>query len=215
VDSGCVARQQPPGSDPSSYDFSTRQSAARATVFSELASVLVYVVALVGIMDTVFEERISAVLATSGMLAIVPGLTPQHTLADVFCGVAINIEHPFASGDWITVSDQVEGQVIEINWRATRIKTSSNDMIVIPNSVVAKALVTNHGRLSEPHLCTIAVKVDRFAIGSALSKRPELSCWSCDQNELCRSTTKQPFDPMRAPFWAVCRATRPIEQGRA
>ena len=84
--------------------------------FAELASVLVHVVALVGIMDTVFKERISAVLATSDVLLIVPGLAPQHTLADVFCGLAINIEHPFASGDWITVTDQVEGQVIEINW---------------------------------------------------------------------------------------------------
>jgi small-conductance mechanosensitive channel len=65
----------------------------------------------------------------------------------------------------MTVTDQGEGQIIEINWRATRIKTSSNDMIVIPNSGVAKAIVTNHGRRSEPHLCTIAVKVDRFAIG--------------------------------------------------
>lgn len=59
-------------------------------------------------MDTVFKERISAILPASGVLAIVPGLTPQHTIADVFCGVAINIEHPLASGDWITVTDQVE-----------------------------------------------------------------------------------------------------------
>jgi hypothetical protein len=43
-----------------------------------LASILVYRVALVRIMDTVFKERISAVLATSDVLAIVPRLA-LHT----------------------------------------------------------------------------------------------------------------------------------------
>jgi small-conductance mechanosensitive channel len=129
-------------------------------LFADLASALIYVIAFVGIMDTVFKQPISAVLATSGVLAIVLGLALQNTLSDVFAGLAINIERPFAAGDWITVTDHAEGQVIEINWRATRIKTGSNDMIVIPNSVVAKAIVTNHCRLNDPHLCTIRVKID-------------------------------------------------------
>jgi small-conductance mechanosensitive channel len=129
-------------------------------LFADLASVLVYVVALVGIMDTVFKQPISAVLATSGVLAIVLGLALQNTLSDVFSGLAINIERPFGAGDWITVTDQAEGQVIEINWRATRIKTAANEMVVIPNSVVAKAIVTNHRRLNDPHICTIEVKID-------------------------------------------------------
>jgi len=129
-------------------------------LFADLASVLVYVVALVGIMDTVLDQPISAVLATSGVLAIVLGLALQTTLSDVFSGLAINIERPFGAGDWITVAPDVEGQVIEINWRATRIKTASNNLIVVPNSVVAKAIVTNHRRLNDAHLCTIGIKID-------------------------------------------------------
>lgn len=129
-------------------------------LFADLASVLVYVVALVGIMDTVLDQPISAVLATSGVLAIVLGLALQNTLSDVFSGLAINMERPFGAGDWITVANDAEGQVIEINWRATRIKTASNDLIVIPNSVVAKAIVTNHRRLNDAHLCTIGIKID-------------------------------------------------------
>jgi small-conductance mechanosensitive channel len=129
-------------------------------LFADLASVLVYVVALVGIMDTVLDQPISAVLATSGVLAIVLGLALQNTLSDVFSGLAINMERPFGAGDWITVANDAEGQVIEINWRATRIKTASNDLIVIPNSVVAKAIVTNHRRLNDAHLCTIRIKID-------------------------------------------------------
>lgn len=131
-------------------------------LFADLASVLVYVVAIVGITDTVLKYPLSGVLATSGVLAIVLGLALQNTLADVFSGLAINIEQPFSAGDWITVTDHAEGQVIEINWRATRLKTAANDTIVIPNSVVAKAVVTNHRRRGEAPLRTLGVKIDHL-----------------------------------------------------
>ncbi|HBZ70374.1 MAG TPA: hypothetical protein DEP35_11855 [Deltaproteobacteria bacterium] len=129
-------------------------------LFADLASALIYVVAFVGIIDTVFKESLSGVLATSGVLAIVLALALQNTLADVFSGLAINIERPFAAGDWITVTDGIEGQVIEINWRATRVKNCANDMVVVPNSVIAKAVVTNHSRLSEPKMVVTRVSVD-------------------------------------------------------
>ena len=133
-------------------------------LFADLASGLVYLIAFVGIMDTVLKQPISAVLATSGVLAIVLGLALQNTLGDVFSGLSINIERPFGAGDWISLPDHVEGQVIEINWRATRIKTASNEITVIPNSVIAKAIVTNHRRLSDPYLCTLSLKIDNAAL---------------------------------------------------
>ena len=129
-------------------------------LFADLASALVYVVAFVGIIETVLKQPISAVLATSGVLAIVLGLALQNTLADVFSGLAINVEHPFRAGDWITMNDNVEGQIIEIDWRATRIRTFANDMVVIPNSVIAKAIVTNHRKLNEPHVSSLSLKID-------------------------------------------------------
>jgi len=137
-------------------------------LFADLASALVYVIAFIGIMDTVLEEPISAVLATSGVLAIVLGLALQNTLGDVFSGLSINIEKPFGAGDWITLNANVEGQVIEINWRATHIKTAMNDIIVIPNSVIAKAIVTNHRRFHDPYLCVLRFTVDALQSPAAV-----------------------------------------------
>jgi len=128
-------------------------------LFADLASALIYVVAFVGIVDVVFKQPISTVLATSGVLAIVLGLALQSTLADVFSGLALNIERSFAAGDWIATKDGVEGQIIEINWRVARIRTGCNDLVVIPNSLVAKAIVTNHSRLSMPHIGTLRLGV--------------------------------------------------------
>jgi small-conductance mechanosensitive channel len=129
-------------------------------LFADLASALIYVIAFVGIIETVLKQPISAVLATSGVLAIVLGLALQNTLADVFSGLAINIEHPFRAGDWITLNGDVEGEVMEINWRATRMRSAVNDLIIIPNSIIAKAIVRNHRPLNHPYLVTIDIEID-------------------------------------------------------
>jgi small-conductance mechanosensitive channel len=129
-------------------------------LFADLASGLIYVLAFVGIIGTVFKEPVSTLLATSGVLAIVLGLALQNTLGDVFAGLAINIEQPFGAGDWITLADNATGQVMQVNWRATRLRTWAHDMIVVPNSVASKAIVVNHSRPKGPHRCIIGVKVD-------------------------------------------------------
>lgn len=163
-------------------------------LFADLASAFIYVVAFVGIVDVIFKQPISTVLATSGVLAIVLGLALQNTLSDVFSGLAINIERSFAAGDWITMKDGSEGQVIEINWRATRIKTYSNDLVVIPNSVIAKATVTNHSRLDEPHIGTLRIAIHHSvlpervidALQSAASRSPGISPGTAPVAYACR-----------------------------
>jgi small-conductance mechanosensitive channel len=144
-------------------------------LFADLASGMLYIVAFVGIMDTVLKQPISAFMATSGVLAIVLGLALQNTLADVFSGLAINIERPFGAGDWITMSDNVEGQIIEIDWRATRIRTYANDMVVIPNSVIAKAIVTNHRKLNQPYISSLSLKIDSSSPPAGVIKTLELA----------------------------------------
>lgn len=129
-------------------------------LFADLASVLIYLIAFVGIMGTVLKLPLTNLLATSGVLAIVLGLALQSTLADVFSGLAINVERPFSAGDWITLSEHVEGQIQEITWRATHVRTVCNDTVVIPNSVIAKAIVTIHRQLHQPRWCTVRLSID-------------------------------------------------------
>ncbi len=111
-------------------------------------------------METVFRQLLSAVLATSGVVALVLGFALQSALADVLSGLAINIDRPFGAGDWIEVHPDIEGEVVEINWRSTRLRTWLSELIVVPNSVVAKSVVINHSRLAQKHRCAIRIKID-------------------------------------------------------
>ena len=88
------------------------------------------------------------------------GLALQSTLADLFSGIAINIEDPFRAGDWKSVDGTNEGQVVEINWRATWIRDRNGDTLVIPNSQIAKSRMTNHSLPERAHPTNIGIDIE-------------------------------------------------------
>jgi CRP-like cAMP-binding protein len=89
-------------------------------------------------------------LTTSAVGAVVVGFALQDTLGNLFAGLAIQIEKPFRVGQWVQFGDR-EGQVTEITWRATKLRTKSGQFLIVPNSVVSKEPVLNH---SEPIIPT-------------------------------------------------------------
>jgi small-conductance mechanosensitive channel/CRP-like cAMP-binding protein len=109
---------------------------------------VIYVGAVLSVVAYVFSVPVGALIATSGVFAIILGLALQSTLADVFSGIALNLSKPYEVGDWIVLSDGFEGRVVETNWRATHLLNASNDLVVLPNSSLAKAHLTN---LSSPN----------------------------------------------------------------
>jgi small-conductance mechanosensitive channel len=126
-------------------------------LFSDLLAGLIYVIAGNGILETIFGIPLSSLLATSGIIAIVAGLALQNTLADLFSGLALNVERPFRAGDWIEISGGPEGEIIEANWRATRLRTHAGDLVVVPNGVLAKSVVTNRYWPSPVHAANAVV----------------------------------------------------------
>jgi small-conductance mechanosensitive channel len=109
----------------------------------ELIAVAGWSIALVAIAGLLFDQPVTGMIATSGIVAIVLGLALQNTLADLFAGLALNVERPYRAGDWITF-DGIEGQVIETNWRATHVRNRFGDLVVVPNGSIAKARLVNH-----------------------------------------------------------------------
>jgi small-conductance mechanosensitive channel len=112
-------------------------------LLSDLLAGLIYLFALLTIVSTAFDFPVRGLVATSGVVAILLGLALQSTLADVFSGIAIGIERPYSVGDRIWMEGPVEGTIVQINWRAIRIQTDSNDIATIPHSLAAKSRVIN------------------------------------------------------------------------
>jgi branched-chain amino acid transport system substrate-binding protein len=67
----------------------------------------------------------------------------------------MHVERAFRIGDWVMlhqnrVETHIVGQVIEINWRTTRLRTTSNNMVVVPNSRLGETILTNYMQ-PKPH----------------------------------------------------------------
>src|SRR4051812_1414550 len=117
-------------------------------LIQDLVVGVIYLGAGLSVVAYVFSAPVGTLIATSGVFAIILGLALQSTLADVFSGIALNLSKPYEVGDWIVLSDGSEGRVVETNWRATHLLNASNDLVVLPNSSLAKAYLTN---LSSPN----------------------------------------------------------------
>jgi small-conductance mechanosensitive channel/CRP-like cAMP-binding protein len=89
-------------------------------------------------------------LTTSAVGAVVVGFALQDTLGNLFSGLAIQIEKPFRVGHWIAVGSR-EGQVEEITWRATKLRTKAGQFLIVPNGVISKEPILNY---SEPTIPT-------------------------------------------------------------
>ena len=101
---------------------------------------------LVLVATFVFDEQL---LTTSAVSAVVVGFALQDTLGNAFAGLAIQSEKPFHVGHWVRVGD-FEGRVAEVTWRATKIRTKSGNLVVVPNNVVGKEAIINYSSPALP-----------------------------------------------------------------
>ncbi|MGA1847391.1 mechanosensitive ion channel domain-containing protein [Deferribacter abyssi] len=97
------------------------------------------------ILRTVFKVDLITILTPSAILTAIIGLSMKDTIGNLISGLIIQIEKPFDVGDWIKIDDYV-GQIAEINWRYTKLKTLDNTFLIIPNNNISSGNLLNYNR---------------------------------------------------------------------
>ena len=122
--------------------------AREGRLLQDLIVGIIYVGAALSVVAYVFDAPVGTLIATSGVVALILGLALQSTLSDVFSGIALNLARPYGIGDWLVLGNSIEGKVVETNWRATHLLTGANDLVIVPNSDLAKARLPTSAALS-------------------------------------------------------------------
>jgi small-conductance mechanosensitive channel len=126
------------------------QTTARVTVLIVGALVLL---AALGV-------QITPLLTALGVGGLAVALALQDTLSNLFAGLHLLADRPIRVGDYVKLADGVEGFVVDVGWRSTRVRQLPNTIAIVPNSSVAKATIVNYS-LPEPRLgVTVRVSVD-------------------------------------------------------
>jgi len=136
----------------------TPRIGVKGHLLQDVLGAFIFLVAAVAASTYVLELPLKGLLATSGAVAIILGLAVQSTLGDVFSGIVLNATKPFRVDDWIRVDD-IDGKVIEIDWRSTHLLTSEGSMAVIPNAMAAKTRIVNFSRPDHFHAVTLSVEL--------------------------------------------------------
>jgi small-conductance mechanosensitive channel/CRP-like cAMP-binding protein len=117
---------------------------ARFGVPKILRDLSVTLASLVALVVTLSRSGVNLIplITTSAVVTAVIGLAMQDTLGNLFSGIALQLESSISIGDWIKLDERSVGKVIEIRWRSTVIRTKNDDLIVIPNGMFAKGVIT-------------------------------------------------------------------------
>lgn len=89
--------------------------------------------------------NVTSVFAGLGLGGLAFALAARDTCANFFGSIMIFLDRPFGIGDWIKTGG-VEGNVEEIGFRSTRIRTFYNSLISVPNSALVSANIDNMGK---------------------------------------------------------------------
>ena len=103
---------------------------------------IIYAIGGLLMMD-VLGINISPLIAGLGLGGLAVALAIQPTLANLFAGTYVMTEGVIATGDYIQLENGLQGYVVEVGWRSTRIRDWHNNLVVVPNSKFAETIITN------------------------------------------------------------------------
>lgn len=102
-----------------------------------------------------FGIGLSGLLAFGGIGGIAIGVAGKDMLSNLFSGVMLYFDRPFNIGDWVSSPDrEIEGTVLEIGWRITKIMTFENRPLYVPNAVFSTISLENPGRMTNRRIST-------------------------------------------------------------
>jgi small-conductance mechanosensitive channel len=88
------------------------------------------------------DVNLGALFTTSAIFGVIIGLALQDTLGNFFAGISLHADRPFQVGDVIVVGDKKNTGVVEgITWRAIKIRTFQNHIVLVSNSNAAKEAI--------------------------------------------------------------------------
>ncbi|WP_440953513.1 mechanosensitive ion channel family protein [Methanococcoides sp. FTZ1] len=128
------------------------------------------VIGLIGIgiiLEGVWGVNVIPLFASAGIVGIAIAFAAKDAISQFFGGLSIYYDKPFKNGDRIEIGEGQIGIVEEVGIRSTRILDLYNNMIIIPNSIIANNKVINYTSPQSQMMVKITIGV---AYGSDVAK---------------------------------------------
>ena len=125
-----------------------------AKMISRISKISIFII-IVLLFGEHFGMSLSGLLTFGGIGGIAIGMAGRDILSNFFSGIMLYFDRPFNIGDWISSPDrQIEGTVVEVGWRITKIITFDHRPLYIPNSIFSSISVENPGQMTNRRITT-------------------------------------------------------------
>src|SRR5438874_2447077 len=143
------------------FYFEQRKQTPIPHFLREVVALVIFLIALLLVLSVGYhaERELRGLLATSGAAAIVLAFATQNLLGGVIAGMSLQINKPYKVGDWLHVGEHF-AEVMEINWRSTRLRTNDAIYLDIPNNEIVRQTIVNLHYPTPLHAMRIVVGVD-------------------------------------------------------
>ncbi len=108
-----------------------------------IGTFIIYVLAILIILDQ-FGAKVTPLLAGLGIGTAAVALALQPTLSNFLAGTYVMTDAVVHIGDYIMLDSGQEGTVEDIGWRSTKLRHWQGNLITLPNSKLAEAIVTDY-----------------------------------------------------------------------
>lgn len=108
-----------------------------------LTRLIIFVIGALIILNSL-GISITPILATLGVGGLAVALALQDTLSNLFAGFYVTMAKNVQVGDFVKLESGEEGYVVDIGWRATKVRMLPNNIVLIPNNKLAQSIITNY-----------------------------------------------------------------------
>lgn len=143
------------------YYYETRRQVVIPRLLREFTAAVVLLVMLLLVLSIGYhaETELKGILAGSGVIAIILGFGMQNLLKTLVAGASLQIGKPYRLGDWLRIGEHI-GQVVEINWADTRLRTNDAVSIEIPNNKIVEDTIVDLSFPTTLHAMRLSVGAD-------------------------------------------------------
>jgi small-conductance mechanosensitive channel len=104
---------------------------------------IIILIAILIILDMA-GVSITPLVASLGVGSLAVALALQSPLANFFAGIQILADRPIEVGQYVELDTGHKGYVTKVGWRSTTIRILPNNLVIVPNSKIMDAIITNY-----------------------------------------------------------------------
>ena len=129
---------------------------------------VIFIISILMILDNL-NIQVGPIIASAGVLGLAIGFGAQTLVKDFITGFFIIFEDQFSVGDYVSINNgEINGTVVDVGLRATKIRTWAQHVVVIQNSAIYLSQNFNREKMRAIVNVTVPYETDHAEIEKAV-----------------------------------------------